>query len=769
MTKVNTMVLRQRFGMLSATRLPDRVNRVAGLPTTSLKAQTMSIWRFQAAQAAGTAWVSCGPRMVASLLLLWGCATTLTAEEATVDFRNDLVPVFTKVGCNAGACHGAALGRGGFKLSLYGGNPLADYDAIVRQREGRRINLVDPTESLLLQKPTESIAHGGGFLFDFGDEASDRFLKWIQQGANYQSTKTLKHVEFSPRQLVTSLDQPTSLRATAHYADGTFEDVTRWTIFKAEDASAVSIDVPTAETRVRRRGRHIVVARFLNQVVPIELVVPLNEARPDFADAPRWNFIDDEILTTLEALRLPVSPLLDDNAFLRRVTLDLTGRLPTQAAIERQLGSDPPSRAQIVDELLASEEFNEYWTLQLAKLLRIQPQGDGSMTAATTYNNWLKDQLKTRAGYDQLARDVILASGDTESVGPANFYRTVDGPREQAEFMSELFMGSRLRCANCHNHPLDRWTQDDYHGLAAIFARLQTGRVINPKPDGQVLHPRTLEKALCRIPGEYFLEDDAGDARQALADWLTDADNPYFAKAIVNRLWKTMLGRGLVEPADDFRATNPATHPALLDQLAADFQANGYRLRHTLRLIANSATYARSANALADNRDDDRFYSHAIRKPLEPEILADAISDVLGVAETYGANEIGTRAVSLVDPRTPSRTLDVLGRCGRESSCESAPVSGGLPQKLHLLNGELLNGRLASQNGRLEKLLADNVPPLQIIEAFYRTAFARSPNEQEQQYWTGQVASLETDAERKLFLQDFVWGVLTSEEFVTNH
>lgn len=734
----------------------------------------MSIRRNRSALAENDSWF--WRRSGVAVLLLSGCiAAPSAADDSAIDFHNDLVPVFTKIGCNAGACHGAALGRGGFKLSLYGSNPLADYDAIVRHREGRLINLVDPTASLLLQKPTESIAHGGGYRFDFGDEASNRIVNWIQQGATYRPSptarpaKTLHHVEFSPTQLVTSLDQPTKLRATAHYADGTSDDVTRWTIFKAEDTSAISIDETTAETRVLRRGRHIVVARYLHEVAPIELVVPLNDARPNIADAPRWNFIDDEILTTLDALRLPVSPQLDDRSFLRRVTLDLTGRLPTLEAIQRQFRDESQSREQIIDDLLASKEFNEYWTLRLAKLFRIQPQGDGNMTAANTYNNWLKKQLELQTGYDELARDVIQASGDTEVVGPANFYRTVNGPREQAEFMSELFMGSRLRCANCHNHPLDRWTQDDYHGLAAIFARLDTGRFINPKQGGEVLHPGTMETAVCRIPGEYYLDDEVGDARHALADWLTNANNPYFAKAIVNRLWKAMMGRGLVEPADDFRATNPATHPALLDHLAADFQANGYRLRHTLRLIANSATYARSTNALPENRDDDRFYSHAIRKPLEPEVLADAISDVLGVAEKYGSHEIGTRAVSLVNPRTPSRTLDVLGRCGRESSCETVPVSGDLPQKLHLLNGELLNGRLANQNGRLEKLLADSIPPLQIIEAFYETAFTRQPNDHEKEFWSRQIEGLKTDAERREFLQDFVWGVLTSEEFLTNH
>ena len=340
-------------------------------------------------------------------------------------------------------------------------------------------------------------------------------------------------------------------------------------------------------------------------------------------------------------------------------------------------------------------------------------------------------------------------------------------PREQAEFMSELFMGSRLRCANCHNHPLDRWTQDDYHGLAAIFAKIERGRIVGEKPNGQTIHPRTLEPAAQRIPGEQFLSRDAKDGRKHLADWLTDASNPYFAKAIVNRLWKHMMGRGLVQPVDDFRDTNPATHPALLDKLAQDFIANDYRLRHTLKVIASSNAYSRSANATEQNKGDDRFYSHALRRPLEPEVLADAISDVLGVPGKYGNHPKGTRAVALVDPKTPSLTLDLLGRCGRDESCESS--AGGvrrLSQKLHLFNGGLLNARIATENSRLRRLLDAGKRPSAVIVEFYTVALGRRPTGQETKYWQ---RHLESARNKQAFLEDFVWGLLTSREFVTNH
>jgi hypothetical protein len=328
-------------------------------------------------------------------------------------------------------------------------------------------------------------------------------------------------------------------------------------------------------------------------------------------------------------------------------------------------------------------------------------------------------------------------------------------------------MGSRLRCANCHNHPLDRWTQDDYHGLAAIFAKVDVSQIIKPRPRGEVIHPVTLEPARQRIPGERFLAEESTTGRDEFAVWLTSEENPYFAKAIVNRLWKRMMGRGLVEPADDFRATNPATHPQLLELLADDFVQHDYNLRRTLRLIANSQTYARSADATIQNKDDDRFYSHALRKPLEPEVLADAIADVLGVSESYGQLPNGTRAVALMNPKTPSRTLDVLGRCGRDESCESgsAPI-GGLPQKLHMFNGPLLNDRIAAEGSRLQSLLKADRKPIDIVNEFYSVALNRKPTDQETRHWQSAL----TDAKDKpAFLEDFVWGLLNSDEFQTNH
>jgi hypothetical protein len=710
-------------------------------------------------------------------LILWlfalaapgGCNRSLAAPP--VDFVHDLIPVFTRHGCNAGTCHGAAIGRGGLRLSLYGGDPQSDYESIVRQLEGRRINLAHPEQSLMLLKPTEFVTHGGGTVLDDQSESAQLLLQWIREGAPWGASRKLQKIDITPRrQVINKVGEQVAIRATAWYQDSAPRDVTRWTTFQAEDPSAVEVDPQSAHCRVLRRGRHIVVARYLNEVVPIELVLPLSDAAVDLSAQPRYNWIDEQILARLATLGLPVSPIADDATYLRRVSLDLTGRLPPPQRVQAFLAdTNPKKRDTLVDALLDSAEFNPYWTLWTARLLRIRPLPDDRQ-AAFAYHDWLADQIAGDASYQQLARALILATGDSHQVGPANFYRTVAGPREQAEFFSELFLGSRLRCANCHNHPLDRWTQDDYHGLAAIFANIDGGRIVKSRAGGEVIHPRTLEAATPRIPGERFLEASANNPREQLADWLTDDANPYFAKAIVNRLWRHLMGRGLVEPVDDFRATNPATHPALLDQLADDFVKHEYRLRHTLRLITRSAAYARSANATDQNQHDDRFYSHAARRPLEPEVLADAISDVLAVPDSYGELPLGTRAVALVDPATPSLALDILGRCDRRASCERPTAAvGGLSQKLHLFNGTLLNARLAADESRLAQLLARGKTPLEIIDAFYVAALSRPPTPQEQQAWRNQLESTTRADDQRAFLDDFLWAILTCNEFTTNH
>ena len=709
--------------------------------------------------------------LVAVPAVLLAAATTVANEDMAIDFDAQIVPVLTKSGCNAGACHGAAAGRGGFGLSLYGGNPAADYEAIVQHFEGRRVNLARPADSLLIAKPTEVLNHGGGGRLEYEGDGAKLLEAWIAAGAKRGPGRPL--VEFSvspPLQIVDAPAQSVQLRACARFeGDGEAIDVTRWTVLTAEDPAAVQIDEMTGKTVVVRRGRHVVIARYLDRVVPVEIIVPLSNQSVDLSASPRKNFIDDLVLEKLATLRIPPSPQCDNATFLRRLRLDLTGRLPLPEEVTKFLtDKSPDKRERLIDKLLDSEEFVEFFTYQLAKLLRIRPPGNDE-AAGLAFHGWLKKQVERGTPYDQMARELMLAEGDSHDYGPANFYRLAPTARDQAEYVSELLMGVRLRCANCHNHPLDQWTQDDYHGLAAVFARLDRGRVVKPTNRGEVTHPRTGESAVPRIPGERFLEASS-DGRAALADWLTAEDNHYFARAIVNRLWKMLLGRGLIEPADDLRATNPATHPELLNRLAADFVENGYDLRHTLRRIANSAAYRRSSRSLPNNAADDGFFSHALDRPLPAEVLADAISDVTGVWDRYENQPPGTRAVSLFSPTIPSDALDILGRCDRSVSCETSAdeTAGGLSTTLHLINGPLVNRKITSPEGRLRKLIDAGRSNDEIVAEFYLRALGRRPTEGEAAHWRETLSRDDERSSRRQALEDFLWGLLNCREFVGN-
>ena len=690
----------------------------------------------------------------------------------TIDFINDLVPMFTKLGCNAGKCHGSAIGRGGFKLSLYGGTPKSDYEAITRRQAGRRINLTNPESSLVFTKPSEIVEHGGGEVLTGGENA-ELLIKWIKQGAQFTSHRKLKHIEVHPtRFLASRVEDSTGIKVKAHYHDGSTRDVTHLTRFTADDPSAVKINRDLMTAQALRTGQHIVLARYSSEVTPIEIVVPIADTPTDLSREPRTNFVDEEILEAMSELRLPVSPTLDDQSFIRRINLDLTGRLPKYNGKAPTIAVD---REKVIDDLLSSEEFVDFYSLKLAKLLRIHSKQDKNLVtttpaAARAFHGYLATSLRDGVGYDQIAREIITAIGDSSTYGPAAYFTTVEDPRLQTEFTTEVFMGSRMKCANCHNHPLDKWTQDDFHGLTAMFSKLTRSQVIRLNPIGKNIHPNTGEAALMKLPGGAFLPKNTKDGRQAFADWLTDRNNPYFAKAIVNRLWMSLMGRGLVEPLDDFRATNPATHPVLLNWLASDFIEHGYDLRHTLKVIAMSSTYSRSSRPVAGNEMDTHFYSHRLHTPLEPEVLADAISDVLGIPSKYGSESFGTRAVELRDGAISSEALDVLGRCNRTNSCEASPARiGPLAQKLHLFNGELLNDRIGAKGGRLDTLIEAMKTPMEIAVTFYQVALNRDPNLRETHFFTELFDSELRADQQRAALEDFVWGLVTCKEFVLKH
>jgi len=692
----------------------------------------------------------------------------LAALLAVPHFDTEIVPVLTKAGCNAGACHGAAAGRGGFHLSLFGGDPAADHEAIVHALEGRRIDLARPAESLLLRKPTGQLKHGGRVVLDADGAGAKRLTEWLAAGAPRGAIRRLTHFAATASASVVDRDDAeVGLRAVARFEGGPEVDVTAWTVFTAADPTAVSVlDKAGVTAVVHRRGQHDLVARFLDRVEPVRVTRPLGDKPVDLAGEPRTNLIDEEILDTLAGLRLPVSPQADDAAFLRRLRLDLTGTLPTPDEVAAYPNDkSEKKRAALVDRLLASDDFADYWTLKFSRLLRVRSLPSEKQGVAA-YTRWLRESLRGNLPMDRWAKELLTATGDSHAVGPANFARMTNDARAQAELVSRVFLGARMQCANCHNHPLDRWTQDDYHGLAAVFARLERGRVVQVGARGAVTNLRTGDPAVPRLPGTRDLGE--GDSLGAFAEWVTAKDNPHFARAQVNRLWRALFGRGLVEPVDDLRATNPATHPRLLDRLADDFVRHGYDLRRTLRLIALSRAYGRSETAVAGNEADDRYYARAYRRPLEPEVLADAIVAVTGVPEVYAGTPPGTRAVTLYDPLTPAPSLDVLGRCSRGGACEENPAAGGLPARLHLLNGPLLNAKIAATDGRLAGMIAAGKADRDVVAEFYVRGFGRRPSEKELAAWLGRIAQAGPDG-RRACLEDFLWGLLSSRDFATNH
>ena len=691
-------------------------------------------------------------------------------------FETEVLPLLTKAGCNSGACHGAAAGRGGLKLSLFAGNPAADYDALVRELEGRRINRSKPAESLFIAKPTGMIDHEGGERFDFDGPEAKLLADWVAAGAPRSTGASLRSISLTPAAFTANkVPFQTQIQVFAELDDGTKRDVTSMSVFTPGDETALTLK-GAGGISVLRPGRHTVIVRYLSQVRSLSITARREGKALDLSSAPRHNWIDDEVLAALADLGIPPRPPASDAALLRRLSFSLTGRLPSAADVEAYLADGSPNKYErLMDRLLGSEGFVDYWTWRLARQLRVRT-GPNDERGTLAFHGWIKEQVRAKAPLDKMAKEMLVGSGDSYENGPANFHRSAPEARAEAEYLSEVLLGIRLRCANCHNHPLDRWTQDDYHGLAAVFARVERGRNVRLAGSGEIIHPATLEAAQPRIPGERFLAVGAGttgDYRGELADWLIERKSGLFAKAQVNRLWKAMFGRGLVEPADDLRETNPATHPRLLERLTGEFVESGYDLRHTLRLIAMSAAYQRSGGP-EDSKDlaVEQFYAAYPRHSLEAEVLLDAIGDVSDVPEAFPNQPAGTRGVQLVEFSKPEQALSVLGVCSRQESCDAAPVGadplGQLTTQLHFLNGKLLNERLQSESGFLAAAAKEAIPASKVVEQLYLRAYSRRPTEREREFWSKELADQSADVRQKK-LQDLLWAILSSREFTTNH
>jgi hypothetical protein len=712
-------------------------------------------------------------------------------ESSGPSFRHEVLPMLTRAGCNSGACHGALAGKGGLKLSLRGYDPEADYYVLTRQVLGRRLDLAQPHRSLLLLKPTMTVNHGGGLRIDPDSPEYRLLADWIASGAPGPKSEEAKlvRIEVLPPMVTLKPGDKFQLLVRATYSDGRQRDVTHWAKFSsAEEGVAIVND--DGLVQVRGYGEAGIAVWFSDLVAVSEVLVPFaNRLPPDtFARAERRNFVDDLVLKKLEALRIPPSPLCSDAEFLRRVYLDTIGLLPTPEELQQFLADpSPDKRARWIDRLLDRPEFVDYWAYKWSDLLLISSR-KLPQPAVWAFYQYVRQSVADNKPWDQFAREILTARGSNLSNGAANYFVMHRDIAELTEKTTVTFLGLSLTCARCHNHPIEKWTQDQYWALANLFSRVaqkngdRPGEVIvYDLPSGDVPHLRRGIPMPPAPPDGPALDlSDPRNRREYFAAWLTSPDNPYFARALVNRVWRHFLGRGLVEPEDDLRLTNPPTNPELLDALTRDFVQHRFDVKHLIRTILNSATYQRSSQTIAENEADDRFYSHYLVRRLPAEVVLDIYSQVTEVPTVFSQIKVGTtggvagtdqfppgtRALQLPDSLVVSGFLDSFGRPDRSQPCSCERMSdASMSQALHLNNGQTLNEKLRAKNGRIEKWVQEKVPLDEALRRLYRLALCREPTQKEQQ----QMLAALKEAQPREALEDLFWAVLTNPEFLFNH
>lgn len=704
-------------------------------------------------------------------------------------FRNDVLPVLTRAGCNSGACHGAAAGKNGFRLTLRGYGPEIDYDVLTRQSLGRRVDRTSPEKSLLVLKPTGAIEHGGGTKFPV-DSAEYRILtEWIADGIP-------RPMDDDPR-IVRLITEPPAVRlipgqtqgviVRAEYTNGRTLDVTRWAKFGSTDETVAKVD-ESGRVKVEGPGEAAITVWFASMVDRSTVSVP-SSAKVDakiFADAPRRNRIDELNLAKLSALNIPPSPESSDATFLRRAYLDLTGTLPPAEKVKSFPAlADRDKRSKLVEELLRSPEYIDYWAYKWSDLFLVSSKTLPAPAMWAFYRS-IRESVADNVPWDQFARRVLTAKGSTIANGEANYFVLHRDPVELTDNVSMAFLGFSLTCARCHNHPMEKWTQDQYYGMANIFSRvaLKDGRspgevIVAPSPTGEVIHPRKgIAMAPQPLDGKAGTLDDRGDRRGAFVDWLADPANPYFDRAIVNRVFRNFFGRGLVEPEDDLRATNPASDEALMAWLVNDFRANKRDVKHLIRTIMASSAYSRSSETVPGNEADAKFLSHYTVKRLPAEVLLDAIARVSEVPNAFAGYPPGYRALQLPDSQVANAFLTSFGRPERLSTCScERSAEPSLTQALHLANGDTINPKLRDDNSAPAKLAMSKASDNEIIDRLFASALSREPTESERGRLTKAMASAtsgltdpkEVAVARRQAIEDLFWSVLTAKEFLFNH
>jgi Protein of unknown function (DUF1553)/Protein of unknown function (DUF1549) len=702
---------------------------------------------------------------------------------ANVTFERDVEPILTRAGCNAGACHGKASGQNGFKLSLLGFDPEFDHIAIAREAGGRRVLQAMPEQSLLLQKATAELPHGGGRRIDPSGPFYETLRRWIVAGLPRTATDApkLERVVVEPVERRLGLDESFDLRVTARFSDGSTEDVTRLAAFGSSESTLVAVDADGRVKAGKFAGEATISARYEGMFANCDVSIPLPGDVPAalYDSLPRSNFIDDLVWAKLKKLGLTPSRSAGDSTFLRRAYLDVIGRLPTPDEARAFLAdSSPDKRARLVDRLLDRPEYADHWANKWMDLLRPNPYRVG-IKAVFNLDGWIRDAFRRNLPYDQFVREIVTARGSTFEQGPSTIFRDRREPIEIAPVVSQLFLGIRLDCAKCHHHPFESWGQEQFYEFAAFFARVgRKGTGLSPPisgseeivftaKSGSVEHPLT-GKVLAPKPlfGSAPLDEDPeADPREALARWMTSPENRYLPQVMANRVWADLMGRGVVDPVDDIRATNPPSNGPLLDALAEDFRAHNYDLKHLIRTIMASSVYGLSSEPNDRNIADTRNFSRYYRQRLRAEILLDAICDVTDVPDVFDAAPPRSRASTIWTNRVPSLFLDTFGRPdpNQDPPCERTSDTA-VVQALHLMNSPEVHKKLSSNDGRVAALAKGEKAPRAIVDELYLLAYSRHPTEEERSVCEALLQDPKSD--RRRAVEDVLWALLNSAEFV---
>jgi hypothetical protein len=717
--------------------------------------------------------------------------TEAIEENLPINFTNQIVPIFTKLGCNSGGCHGKASGQNGFKLSLLGSEPDLDYTSLVKEARGRRVLPAAPDQSLLLLKASGGMAHGGGKKMEPGSDEYKLVRRWLAAGmpAGNPDDPVVTKITVHPEQRVLPRNARQQFAVYAHYSDGTAEDITRRAQYESNDTEVATVDADALVRTLALSGEAAIMARYQGQVAIFRATVPLDVPVPAYRFEPK-TVVDRHTLAKWKQLGIVPSQECPDEQFLRRISLDLTGTLPTPEQIRAFLADpDPNKRDRLVDRLLESPEYAYYFASKWADILRVKRGNQQNRAYGTfAFHEWIRNAITGDLPYDQFAREILAAVGDETKCPPTVWYREVQTADQFVDNASQVFLGMRMQCAQCHHHPYEKWSQDDYWGFAAFYGRVATKNVPVPglssqnpqtqrrfvytRSSGTVTNKRTNQPAAPKpLDGEPMPVSADVDPRQKLVDWLVDANNPFFARAIANRYWAHFFGRGIVDPLDDMRVTNPPSNPELLDALAKELVDSKYSFKHLIRTIVKSRTYQLSSVPNEFNRHDRQAYSRYYPKRMSAEVLFDAVCQVTDSPTTFNGlpqdAHAPRRAIMLPDESFPSYFLDVFGRPQRISACECERVSeANLAQALHLLNSEEVQGKIARTGGRADRLARDPRSDAEKVKELFLWALGRKPTEKQRKLALENIRLNEKN--RKLAYENILWALVNTKEFVFN-